>query len=75
MADPYAPLLERDKHAPGIALSALRQHHLKLKGQNQRIVETGIKMSMALAPIEDGIRIEREEKLAKEDERSVGGRV
>lgn len=66
MADPYAPLLERIVRLDPL-LAALRQHHLQLKGQNQKIVETGTKMSITLVPIEDGIRIEREEKLAKED--------
>ena len=89
MADPYAPLLARDKLTshfallPGPAnmlssalaqleplLAALRKNHLALKEQNQKIMETGTRMSMSLVPIEDGIRIAREEKLAKEDDGS-----
>ncbi|KAF8476093.1 Aldehyde/histidinol dehydrogenase [Kalaharituber pfeilii] len=52
-------------------LAALRQYHRTLKEQNQKILETGTKMGMTLVPIEDGIRVEREEKLAKEDEQKA----
>lgn len=44
--------------------AALRAHHASLRRQNDRAVAVGLAMDSALKPVEDGLRIERQRKLA-----------
>ncbi|KAI5797479.1 hypothetical protein DFH27DRAFT_466954, partial [Peziza echinospora] len=46
-------------------LSTFRKNHADLAQQNQSVVTLGAKMNAMVLPIEDGIRLEKEEKLAE----------
>jgi hypothetical protein len=52
------------------ATTTLREHHTTLRAQNDAVVKTALAMATRLGPIEDGLRIEKEQTMAKE---CVGG--
>jgi hypothetical protein len=46
-------------------LSTLREKHNTLRQQNERIVATGVAMEQMLKPMEDTIRLRREQSIAE----------